>query len=150
MSGNDSGSSSWHAPGSNVVPSQGGGDEMVTGFVKVCRSHLLFDIDNVNATPVLTVGEESAVAIDIMEDDLDDESASEGARGLVRNKQGLVMRTCGIAGCQYKTGGTSMNRHKAAKHGIDVFWISCDQDGCDYKAKQAGHLKRHKRNVHSL
>ena len=124
---------------------------MVTGLVNgvVYRSLLLFDIDNVNATP-LAVGEESTVAIDIMEDDLDDESASEGARGLVRNKQGLVIRTCGIAGCQYKTGGTSMNRHKAAKHGIDVVWISCDQDGCDYKAKTAGSIKRHKAVVHDI
>jgi len=26
--------------------------------------------------------------------------------------------------------------------------FSCDQDGCDYKAKQAGDLKRHKQRKH--
>ena len=48
-----------------------------------------------------------------------------------------------------------MKVHKAAKHGIDVqdinvTWHYCDQDGCDYKAKQAGNLKQHKADVHDI
>ena len=75
------------------------------------------------------------------------------ARGLValRDEWGNIIRECGIAGCQYKTGKTSdMKNHKAAKHGIDVVWFSCDQVGCDYKAKQAGNIKLHKQMVHDI
>ncbi|GMH92716.1 hypothetical protein TrST_g1804 [Triparma strigata] len=88
-------------------------------------------------------GDESTIATYIAEDDLNDGSVifagGGGARGgLVRDKWGNIIRTCEIAGCQYKTGVTNdMKRQKAAKHGIDVIWFSCDQDGCDYKAKQA-------------
>ncbi|GMH98308.1 hypothetical protein TrVE_jg6150 [Triparma verrucosa] len=90
---------------------------------------------------MLVHGDDSTVA----EDDLDDGSfifAGGGARrGLVRDKWGKIIRT----------GGTKdIKKHKAAKHGIDVVWFSCDQDGCDYKAKEAGSLKKHKQNVHDI
>ena len=101
-------------------------------------------------------------------------------KGVERDKRGWIIRACGIADCQYKTSmSVSMKNHKAAKHGIDVVWYSCDQDNCDYKAKrtwmikqhklthnigvvwhqcdscdykakQTSHLKRHKRNMHNI
>ncbi|GMH97414.1 hypothetical protein TrST_g12854 [Triparma strigata] len=38
-----------------------------------------------------------------------------------RDKWGNIVRTCEIAGCQFKTGfANDMKNHKAAKHGIDV------------------------------
>ena len=43
-----------------------------------------------------------------------------------------------------------MKNRKAAQHGINVVWFSCDQDNCDYKAKQAGNLKKHKRHIHNI
>ena len=43
-----------------------------------------------------------------------------------------------------------MELHKAAKHGIDVVWFSCDQDGCEYKAKLASSIKVHKQQVHDI
>ncbi|GMI05541.1 hypothetical protein TrLO_g11649 [Triparma laevis f. longispina] len=36
-----------------------------------------------------------------------------------------------------------MKSHKAAKHGINVVWFSCDQDNCNFKAKSAREIKRH-------
>ncbi|GMI14350.1 hypothetical protein TrLO_g14242 [Triparma laevis f. longispina] len=51
--------------------------------------------------------------------------------GVERDKHGEIIRMCGMAGCQYKTGhGQHMKVHKAAKHGINVVWFSCDQDNC--------------------
>ena len=41
--------------------------------------------------------------------------------GKERDKFGRIVRTCGIAGCTYKTGYmTDMKKHKANKHDIDV------------------------------
>ena len=58
-------------------------------------------------------------------------------KGVVRNKWGGIIRTCGIDGCEYKIGNPNhMKSHKAAKHNVNVRWFSCDQAGCDYKAKQ--------------
>ena len=54
--------------------------------------------------------------------------------GVVRDKRGNIIRTRGIAGCQYRALAANVKRHKVAKHGIDVVWFSCDQDNCDYKA----------------
>eukprot|EP00519_Triparma_laevis_P007661 CAMPEP_0182518698 /NCGR_PEP_ID=MMETSP1321-20130603/44709_1 /TAXON_ID=91990 /ORGANISM="Bolidomonas sp., Strain RCC1657" /LENGTH=263 /DNA_ID=CAMNT_0024726637 /DNA_START=1380 /DNA_END=2167 /DNA_ORIENTATION=+ len=91
-------------------------------------------------------GDDSSVATDITEDGSVIFAVFAGG-GLVRDKRGNIIRVCGVAGCQYKTGVTNnMKKHKAAKHGIDVIWFSCDQDGCDYKAKHAGTLKRHERD----
>ena len=65
------------APGSNDVPSQEGGDEIVAGLVNgVVYRSLLLNIDNENATPLTSCGEESTAATDIREDDLDDESVA--------------------------------------------------------------------------
>ena len=132
------------APGSNVVSSPG----VVSGVV---YQKLLFGTDDANATPTTGYGDES-VATDITEGDLDDGSVifAGGAGGLERDKQGKIIRTCGIAGCQYRCSSSYMKMHKAAKHGIDVVWFFCDQDGCDYKAKQASDLKKHKQNVHDI
>ena len=159
MSGNDSVSLSQLAPGSNVDLSPGGGVSVDTlnngGVVRgAVYRNLLIRNDDANATPITAYGDESTIATDSTEDDLDDGSVFAGggaARGLVRDKWGNIIRVCGIAGCQYKTGQTtSMKHHKAAKHGIDVIWFSCDQDGCDYMAKAANDLKRHKQRVHNI
>ena len=81
-----------------------------------------------NATP-MTYNDDSeedaaSIATDVTEAYGDAESvvAAGGiVGGLMRDKRGNTIRTCGIAGCQYKTGfTTSMKYHKAAKHGIDV------------------------------
>ncbi|GMI15856.1 hypothetical protein TrLO_g12083 [Triparma laevis f. longispina] len=71
--------------------------------------------------------------------------------GVEGDKWGRIIRTCGIVGCQYKAGQTAnMNKHKAAKHGINVVWFSCDQDNCDYKIKDASNLKRRKQQIHNI
>jgi len=158
MSGNDSETLKQLAPVSNVVSSPGGGgikDTLTNGGIVsgVVYRDLFFRSDDANSTPTTGYGDVS-VATDITEGDLDDGSvifAGGGAgRGLVRDKEGRVIRTCGIAGCQYRGRADHMKNHKAAKHGIDVVWFSCDQVGCDYKAKQASDLKQHKQNVHSI
>ena len=65
--------------------------------------------------------------------------------GVERDKWENSIRTCGISGCKYKAGVTSsMKSHKAAKHGINVVWFSCNQDNCNYKAKHAGNVTQHK------
>ena len=159
MNGNDSVSLSQLAPGLNVVSSLGGGGEVdiinIGGVVSGLEyRNLVFRNDEANATPMTAYGDESTVATDSTEDDLDDGSVifvgGGTGGGLVRDKRGKVIRMCGIAGCQYKSGGTIDKNHKAAKHGIDVVWFSCDQVGCDYKAKEAGNLKKHKANVHDI
>ncbi|GMH81635.1 hypothetical protein TrVE_jg12563 [Triparma verrucosa] len=136
MSGNGSVILSQLAPGSNVVSSPGGGgavdilnNVVVSGVV---YQKLVFGTDDANATP-MTVYENESVATDITEGGLDDHSvivAGRTAASLVRDEWGKIIRTCGIAGCQYKTNFTTrMKNHKAAKHGINVIWFSCDQDG---------------------
>lgn len=57
--------------------------------------------------------------------------------GEERDKWSRIIRMCGIARCQYKGISTNMKKHKAAKHGANVVWLSCDQENCDFKAKQA-------------
>ena len=39
---------------------------------------------------------------------------------------------------------------KQIVHDIAVRWHPCDQDGCDYKAKEAGTLKGHRQHVHDI
>ncbi|GMH98791.1 hypothetical protein TrVE_jg8870 [Triparma verrucosa] len=130
MNGNDSVSLSQLVPGSNVVSSLGGGGAVDTlsdgGVVSgVVHHKLLFRTDDANATPTTGYGGES-VATDITEDDLDDGSVIFGGGGagggLVRDKWGNIVRTCGIAGCQYRGRSSYIKTHKAAKHGIDVVW----------------------------
>lgn len=43
-----------------------------------------------------------------------------------------------------------MKTHKFAKHGVDLVWLSCDQDNCEYRAKKVHHPKRHKENIHNI
>ncbi|GMH72867.1 hypothetical protein TrST_g12059 [Triparma strigata] len=125
-------------------------------------------VDNVeNATSMPGHEDESATAIDITEDDLDDGlerdrrgkiirprgivSSGGAAKVLERDKWGKIIKTCRIAGCQYRTGYTScMKSHKAAQHGIDVIWHSCDQVGCNFKAKEGNYLKKHRQFVHDI
>ena len=33
---------------------------------------------------------------------------------------------------------------------IGTTWYKCDQDGCDYKCKQASILKKHKAHIHDI
>ncbi|GMI15266.1 hypothetical protein TrVE_jg264 [Triparma verrucosa] len=79
MSGNDSVSLSQLAPGSNIVSSPGGGGAMDTlnngGAVSgVVHHKLLFRTDDANATPMTGYEDESTIATDSTEDDLDDGS----------------------------------------------------------------------------
>ena len=37
-----------------------------------------------------------------------------------------------------------------SNHDIRVNWFYCDQDGCNYKSKNSGHLKRHKASIHNI
>ena len=109
MSGNDSETLKQLSPVSNVVSSQGGGGAMdilnnggvVSGVV---YRKLSFRSDDANATPMTGYGDESTVATGIAEGDLDDGSVifagGGAARGLVRDKWGRIISTCGIAGCQ--------------------------------------------------
>ena len=59
------------------------------------------------------------------------------------------MKTCGIDGCTYRTGG-SLTSHRAAKHNVSVVWHQCDQLDCAYRAKTAGNLKQHRSDVHDI
>ncbi|GMH93910.1 hypothetical protein TrST_g7945 [Triparma strigata] len=152
MSGNDSVSLSQLAPGPTVVSSQGGGggalDLPTNGGVVYQK--LTFRTDDVNATPMTGYGDDSPVATGITEDGSVIFAGGGAARGMERDKWGKIIRTCGIAGCQHRCRSSHMKYHKASKHGIDVVWFSCDQEGCGYKAKQAGTLKKHKRNIHDI
>jgi hypothetical protein len=82
---------------------------------------------------------------------------------------------CGVDGCDAKAKFAShIKQHRADKHNLDVVWHDCaspaktnppclrltppnppplstgDQVNCDYKAKTAGHIKRHKAYKHDL
>ena len=83
MSVNETISLSQFAPGSNnVVSSPGGGggavDILNEGGVmsEVVYRKLLFGTDDANATPMTGYGDESTVATDLTEGDLDDGSVS--------------------------------------------------------------------------
>ncbi|GMI06096.1 hypothetical protein TrLO_g2308 [Triparma laevis f. longispina] len=120
-----------------------------------------------NETPRLVDEETSSIASHgIANDDWEDDSVAGGAGGdgisvrrawnrykrievVELDKRGNIIRACGIAGCPYKAGNTgAMWRHKAAKHGTNVVWFSCDQDNCNYKSKEVGNLKSRKRHIH--
>ncbi|GMI08339.1 hypothetical protein TrVE_jg1920 [Triparma verrucosa] len=60
--------------------------------------------------------------------------------------------SCDRPGCSYGTNHCKddLRRHKANEHDIGVIWHHCGQVGCDYKAKEKGNLKVHKRNVHKF
>ncbi|GMI17605.1 hypothetical protein TrLO_g1881 [Triparma laevis f. longispina] len=122
-----------------------------------------------NETPRLVHEDASTIAPhDIANDDLEDDSVAGGAggdvvsarrkwgghnwiEGVERDKRGNAIRACGIAGCQHMTGNpVHMKNHNASKHGINVVWFSCDQYNCDYKANEAGNLKRHKQQNHNI
>ncbi|GMI05862.1 hypothetical protein TrLO_g2741 [Triparma laevis f. longispina] len=79
-------------------------------------------------------------------DDVDDESVarvcderkSHGWRWIENkkwDKRGRIIqphRTCGLAGCEYKTGNSGhMRSHQAVKHGINVDWFSCGEKNCN-------------------
>ena len=86
--------------------------------------------------------------------------------GKERDKQGNIIRACGIAGCTYKTGRTGhMKKHKASKHGIEVVWKNddgkernkrgqivrvCGIAGCTYKTGNTATMKRHKAAKHEI
>ena len=134
------------------------------------RKYQRLEIDEnaVNDTPRSARDDVSTVvALDVANDDLEDDSVAGGAggdgvsarrkrphnwiEGVERDKRGKIIRKCGITRCQYKTGhAVSMKYHKAAKHGINVVWHSCDQDNCDYKAKHPHNIKSHKQSIHNI
>ena len=37
-----------------------------------------------------------------------------------------------------------------SNHDIDVSYYLCDEKGCDYKAKKASHVERHKAGIHGI
>ena len=43
-----------------------------------------------------------------------------------------------------------LKAHKSNIHEIDVVWVHCDQEGCDFKTKTAASLTKHKANVHDI
>ena len=92
-----------------------------------------------NGTPQTHPDDVSTIApFDDANDDWEDDSVAGGAdgdgvfarrrkrrsdwiEGVERDKREKIMKTCGIAECQYKTGQPgAMKIHKAAKHGINV------------------------------
>ncbi|GMI11672.1 hypothetical protein TrLO_g5490 [Triparma laevis f. longispina] len=79
-------------------------------------------------------------------------SGKKRIEGVERNKWGQIdNKDVWDRRCKYMNGNSYyMKVHKAAKHGINVVWFSCDQDNCDYKAKQAGSVKQHKRDIHNI
>ena len=86
--------------------------------------------------------------------------------GKERDKQGRIVKVCGIDGCTYKTGRTTnMKSHKASKHGMEGLWDNddgkerdkqgriirvCGIDGCTYKTGYMVHMKQHKASKHVL
>ncbi|GMH78356.1 hypothetical protein TrLO_g9995, partial [Triparma laevis f. longispina] len=125
-------------------------------------TRIAFNADSINGAPLYAVKVGSAASVMSCETWDDESVASEGVdfplrrstwvEGVERDKTGRnIIRMCGLPGCQYKTGYTNtMKKHKAAKHGINVVWFSCDQDNCEYKTKEAGKLKQHKREIHNI
>ena len=84
--------------------------------------------------------------------------------GKERDKQGKIIRACGIAGCTYKGHTTNMKTHKATKHGIEVVWKNddgkerdkqgqiikvCGINGCTYKTRHTSTMKKHKQSKHN-
>ena len=107
--------------------------------------------DDLSVASVLTGLAGASVASEYVEAPSKKKRPYNWVAGVERDYKGKIIRTCGIAGCQYKANELSnMKRHKSFKHGINVVWFSCDQDNCDYKTKEAGHLKRHKQHVHNM
>ena len=82
---------------------------------------LIFNPDSINDTPETLPGV----------DEEDYASADGGAGRLARDKV-----------------ASRVKRQNQFVLDIGVRWYHCDQDGCDYKAKQVQHLKKHKRRKH--
>jgi len=60
-----------------------------------------------------------------------------------------TMFYCNINNCDHKCKSkSSLKRHKAYKHNIDVKWRYCKITGCDKKFKTKGLLNRHIKTVH--
>ena len=79
--------------------------------------------------------------------------------GKRRNKQGMIIHTCGVNGCTYETAQNShMKNHKASKHGIGKLLIPQDYKpldnqrdhqgygigDCTFKTGSTSHMKNHK------
>ena len=59
--------------------------------------------------------------------------------------------SCGEEGCNYESKwATTVKRHKAMVHDIDVTFYLCGVNECQYKAKHAGSVKRHKTTIHGI
>mmetsp|Transcript_12764 Transcript_12764/g.23345 ORF Transcript_12764/g.23345 Transcript_12764/m.23345 type:complete len:273 (+) Transcript_12764:371-1189(+) len=126
-------------PGTVVVVEQEMGGETTTRHDK--------QTDVVRTTPTCLVVEKEKVTVT---EGKKKKMGGQKIEGMERDEKGQIIVACGIAGCQYKGRLTNVKNHKAAKHGIDVVWHRCDQEGCTYKAKQASNLKQHKQNVHDI
>ena len=35
-------------------------------------------------------------------------------------------------------------------HDIDITYFICEEKGCEYKAKEAGNLRKHRANIHDI
>ena len=54
----------------------------------------------------------------------------------------MVVHKC--SKCDYESEALrSVIRHEARKHDLNVVWYECEEEGCDYKAKEEYSLKRH-------
>ena len=66
----------------------------------VCR--LTFDLENYNSTPMTEGSETDSVAADCFTEAADLDRRLDQAP-VARNSLGLIIRTCAMVGCQYKT-----------------------------------------------
>ena len=41
-------------------------------------------------------------------------------------------------------------KHQASIHGVNIIYYECKEEGCEYKAKEAGHLKSHLAHIHDI
>ena len=69
----------------------------------------------------------------------------------VREVDGTRMFICGEGRCEYYSPRAStVKRHKANIHDIDVTYHFCGEDGCDFKSKHASDLKCHRASIHDI
>ena len=100
---------------------------IIEGDRGVTYTRLDLDNKNINGTPHSTIDNQS-VATFMSEDTWGEESVEVTVRkarrkpggqrieGMERDRWGGIIRTCGVAGCQYKTGVTAqMKYNNAAK-----------------------------------
>ncbi|GMH69542.1 hypothetical protein TrLO_g5574 [Triparma laevis f. longispina] len=104
--------------------------EVIEGDRGVTYTRLDLDNKNINGTPHSVIDNQS-IATFMSEDTWGDESVEVTVRK-ARRKQG-----------GQRIEGVERDR-------INVVWFPCNEDNCDYKAKLACNLKRHKKDIHKI